>query len=470
MENITKNSIFSIFALGLSLVLLGLSTYKVFALPMTIDECTTYYMLVEMKSNWQVLFDMKSFDTANNHILNTYFARIGYFFFGQTEIALRWGSLLAHVIYLFFSWKLSKKLTESSWFSLGIFVAMNVNPYMLDFFSLSRGYGIMLAMIVASLYYFYENKIWKSCIAIALGVLGNFTMINYMISFCGLYFIFLLLEKNDLKAFFKKIIPPLVIFSLLGALIFRPIMELKKNGEFLYGNESLKEVFKSILYNSGYHAEYLGKDGLEIIAYIYSFLILGGIFISVFQYVKEKNTQRLLIAFFPLLSIFIMILQFYFLGSKYLINRTALLYFPLLMLSIFPWFLLKNIYIKNIITCIILIFSVFHFSETYIPDYCYEWSADDSAKKVVQYIEERAAKDHKKYVLQANNNLLQSVYFHYQKTKNPNIEVLQYRPALTKDTLVDFYYIFENQKSEINEIYNKEVRNFHGQLILEKSG
>lgn len=87
---------------------------------------------------------------AGNHFLSTMLGLIGFELFGYSELAIRWGSIMAFPFYAWGSWLMVRSfprlLRWCAWFAL-IWC-----PFLLDFFSLFRGYGISMAGWIWVLY------------------------------------------------------------------------------------------------------------------------------------------------------------------------------------------------------------------------------------------------------------------------------------------------------------------------------
>jgi len=156
---------------------------------LTFDEAATYFNYIHR--DVLSLFD---FNVANNHFLNTVLTKLSSVILGNGEIALRLPNLIGYILFLAFSFLLLKKFA-SRWIALLGFLLMNLNPYLLDFFSLSRGYGLSLDLLAVSLYFFVScfSKAVKgddsslrdlsiSLAAAAGAVLANFTLLIVYLS------------------------------------------------------------------------------------------------------------------------------------------------------------------------------------------------------------------------------------------------------------------------------------------------
>ncbi len=123
---------------------------------------------------------------TNNHFLNSILARVTYYCFGSSELALRLPNVLAGIAFFVFTARLLCKISEGTWFRLLAFVAITFNAFMLDFFGVCRGYGLSLGLLMASFFYLYISLANKkhfrfeflALTLTALATLANYTLIN----------------------------------------------------------------------------------------------------------------------------------------------------------------------------------------------------------------------------------------------------------------------------------------------------
>jgi hypothetical protein len=161
------------------------------------DEATTFLNYLSGD-----IFQLFNFISPNNHFLNTVLAKIFYVIGGNREWVLRLPNVLAYVMYLVFSFLLVHKWTQKTLAAAG-FLLLNLNPYVLDFFSLCRGYGLSMAFMVAGLYFYvpFLNKRSRpktsgakdlswSLGMVACAVLANLALLNVYV---GLVFFTLVL-------------------------------------------------------------------------------------------------------------------------------------------------------------------------------------------------------------------------------------------------------------------------------------
>ena len=88
-------------------------------------------------------------DTPNNQWLNTLLMRVSQYVFGQSELALRLPNVAAFGLYGAASVMLLSQVRHVEAKAVG-FSLLVVNPFLLEFFGLARGYGLSLAFLAAA--------------------------------------------------------------------------------------------------------------------------------------------------------------------------------------------------------------------------------------------------------------------------------------------------------------------------------
>lgn len=184
--------------LCLSLFLCGYEAARAARLAFTYDEATTY-----LNSIAPGLLSCFRFDSANNHLLNSLLAGLSSLLGGTSEFVLRLPNLLAFPVYLVFAFLILDRFVKKKLIVAAGFVLLAANPYVLDFFSLCRGYGLSLAFLMASLYFLFsflkraardESGLYRplrySLAAASLAVLANFTLLDVYLGLWTFVFCF----------------------------------------------------------------------------------------------------------------------------------------------------------------------------------------------------------------------------------------------------------------------------------------
>src|ERR1051326_3454816 len=129
-----------------SVLLFAYIVARVCMLSFTHDEAFTYLHYV--RCSWETINHLTY---TNNHLLNTWLMKFCNNLFGNSEFSLRLPNVLSYILFLHFSRKLLLVVTDAR-LALGGWLFLNLNPFVLDFFSLARGYGISLGFFMMGLY------------------------------------------------------------------------------------------------------------------------------------------------------------------------------------------------------------------------------------------------------------------------------------------------------------------------------
>ena len=182
-----------------SILLIIYSVYRAATISFTIDESISYNVFVPLS-----FMDIVSFKIAiaNNHMLNTLCMKYISQLFGSSELLLRFPSILSHIVYIIFSYKITRKVSSPVILLAG-FLFLNLNPYLLDFFSLARGYAMAVAFTVVSIYFLLnyiefskaKNITWSLIFAV-LAVLSNFTLLIFFISLIAVFNIYWIVSQS----------------------------------------------------------------------------------------------------------------------------------------------------------------------------------------------------------------------------------------------------------------------------------
>ena len=108
--------------------------------PMVHDECASVLWFVQ-PGEW---LPYQAHWDANNHFLGSGIGALLYHVFGPSRLALRLGSTAAFLVYAWAAWRLGGQVRDRS-VRCCLHGALLLCPFVLDFFSLFRGYAIEMA-------------------------------------------------------------------------------------------------------------------------------------------------------------------------------------------------------------------------------------------------------------------------------------------------------------------------------------
>jgi len=169
-----------------SCLLFAYVAVRAWLVPITWDEAHNY---LEFTRKGILLPSHFWLMAANNHYLNSWLTYLTTGVLGVSELTLRLPTLTAYVLFLYYTSRLCNELS-SPLLRVSAFVVLNGNPYVLDFFSLSRGYGIACGLLAGSLWYLYrflqrDLEVRYSRASLGFGVLAvtaHLTLIHFLIS------------------------------------------------------------------------------------------------------------------------------------------------------------------------------------------------------------------------------------------------------------------------------------------------
>lgn len=337
-----KNLLFFIPALVLAFFVFK----KSFLAPITHDEALSYQ--VYSPKSVKGILAFKEDISANNHILNSLFLKgIRKMGFNQAGM-LR---LAASLSFLLFAWCLFQiNKNPKSLGSMGFYLIACLNPYLLDFFSLARGYGISYGFMALALMLLLQGKneannkklFWAMQVA-SLSLLANFNLVYFSVPF-GLIHLFLFFQHNPIR--FNSLIK-LAGHYLFPALsvdyLYKAFNQLKAAQQLYFGgNKSFElDVVIDQLWCFIYDQNYSLNPTFLLIWKVLPVLLLG--FALAFSLIKKIRQaplfQDFAIAIIILFGAAVCIeLNHYFLGSLYPIKRTGLFMSVLFFITLFLFF------------------------------------------------------------------------------------------------------------------------------------
>lgn len=452
---------------------------------MTHDESSTYLNYIDQPL-WECFYLAKCWGTANLHLINTLLMQLTVGLFGTDEFFVRLPNLMGHVVYLVYSALLVRSISHNHWVRIGSFLLLNTNPYLLEFFSLGRGYGLACAFMIMSLYYlyrFWDDRQLKSLIwcyvATILAILSNFTFLNYWAALTAV--VGLAVIQGWLN---REILPGISVLKadsyqpsphamaaviggsalLLFAMLYYPISFLRKLGEFEYGSNTLAETYHRLLNDSIQTQGYFGPDTLPV------FKVMGIVFVLAalvygLSLVRKKETasQQYLFSSCLLVLVFFLaiITQRYLLGTKYLVDRKAVIFIPLLgipfVVALHHWATTRYQKVFTGFAIALTAFLILHMTRTFNLHRCQEWYYDVHTREVLEYVSSRV-KPGEKVKLGEYWLFTHSSNFYIRTQELDFVEPIKYEKKVRTDRLYDYYYVEPSHGKVIHPDYVLEKK------------
>jgi hypothetical protein len=271
---------------------------------LTHDETATFYRYIQPELFMPYALDL----SANNHILNSILSYFFYSVFGISPLVLRLANLLAFPFYFIYVVKFAGLLRH--WFlRVTAVVALTCLHNFLEFFALSRGYGLSMGLLLPALWYLtrsLENArttdYLRTLLLLALAVAANLTLLNTSLIVIGLLAMRLItLPHPSLRKTWRQWL--LILFVGLGSAAYFAafLFKLKELGELYYGLTTgiWQITVRTILYTM------LDPDWwiFEILTAFYLiFIVAAGIWIILKQVSRDKLFDKRLLFFYLLMG------------------------------------------------------------------------------------------------------------------------------------------------------------------------
>ena len=294
------------------------------------------------------IYDIIWLFDANNHLLNTGMILASSYILGESELALRFPNVLAFIIYLFCCYIILKR-ADNWWLMCIGFSLLLLNPYLLEFFGVARGYGLSVGLLFCSLHFFMRKKIHEhtyrsflgdfvfAMIFASLAMLANLSLVIFYIALLGcftLQYIFYVSKTDNYPKFIF-----VVLFScgpLLLIIIWLLVLNATKR---LYvGFPSFAGTIDSLFKLSYYFTNSNLVSMLTFCSVIVCFI--AGVIFVIRKKRFDGNLFKLIVLLF-LLFLGFSLLHIFF-GSKFPPARTAIFFIP--MFGLFLYYFIVDAY------------------------------------------------------------------------------------------------------------------------------
>jgi hypothetical protein len=448
---------------------------KSMAMQITHDESYT----VEILSK-QPIWDLITYKSSytNNHILNTLLVKLLFFVFNSDHHALaRVPNILAFIFYFYYCFRFSQRWISDNWVGLMFISVACCNPYLLDFFGLTRGYGLSIGLEMASIYFaarfVLDNHRKSLTISLLLSIFSVYAQFATLHFYLGLNLLIVLyLSHNYLKtkennALIKGVLIQFLGFLLLALLIYLPIKAIIKNNEIAYyGKDGIWGSTLSSLINGSLYAQSYFKNDQTIpifksLTIALFFLLTAFLSFNVGNKSINKSEKTYPSVFATILffsTCFSVVSQFYLLGNQYVVDRTALFFYPLLalLMPVIPLFFGQiQKQLSGFIAILFIVFSMYHIKRSHSFEYYREWWYDRHTYDVLDLMKTEYDNSDKKEPIKLTTNWLfcPSFTYHQKQKKADYIAPIIYHSQIDTSTVFDFYYTTQEEVPQLKSKY-----------------
>ncbi len=363
---------------------------------MTHDEAYSFY---NVKHFWYV----ETLCTGNTHWFNFLAIKTAVLLGCEKAWQLRWFTLLSAIVFLGvgYHWLKTIKSTPAKVFAFSFLL---LNPYLLDYLSLARGYaaGLMFESLgICFLMMAYSGKrSWHSFFALffsGMAALANFNFFYFFAAFSLFYFYQFYFKKGFSFLKQKRFYIDLLFSLVITVLVLRALLFITKcsNDIGAYGGESLVDsVFYGFVDGFVYRNVLLPPHVIFIIACVlFSMLICAALF-GVYH-LKRKHQQLYSSAScIFLLMLLLLLINKQFFNVLYPTYRTTLMFFPLMAIILSCFFneIVKHITLKKIVLYGLSLLIIVNFAMSLNLRSTFDYPEQRDAKKAFDLLQDMGAK------------------------------------------------------------------------------
>jgi hypothetical protein len=454
---------------------------RTFVVPITTDEYLTLRYFVER--DWGAVFASYHPDpvhASNNHVLNSIFVKLSVSIFGEHDWAIRLHVLAAFVVCYYYLLKLFKQLEVPPMRSAMYLVLVFLNPYLLDFFGIARGYALSMAGWSAATYYFilYRNEaslrnLRNLLVWLFLAVYANFSAMYFALLF-GLALLSCLYQ-NKKEPFVKKHLLLIGFACVVAAAITYQPLYRTLHAKSTHGGTTgfftdtiVSYVLSSIHYNPHVRASGVFAFGLRY-RELYGVLLLVAWATAVACGFKKIKPRLLTIALQSLVYqgvgvALICVVLFHSLQVPYPLTRTTLLFslpFVVSFLVAMEVLVRQNDRLRYFLLAA-TVAATLHFMVCCNLDNTKEWEAEGDAKRVLRYLQ-TVRKDGRLIHIGVENFRYPSLAFYDRYKYKGIIDVEWLNPAMRPE--FEYLYVPGDDIKNYEPIYKVEENFGHGVLL-----
>jgi hypothetical protein len=329
----TNSSKFSTLAfIVVSAIVFVIVAIRCATVPFNHDETATFFYYIQQGDFLPYI----SHVDANNHILNSGLGFICFKLFGDSPFALRLPNLLALLVLIIATFRISKQLTQTH-SRLVLLAGFLLSFHWLSFYSVCRGYGLSMAFLVLSISYLIEyfnskelKKLFLFYLFIQLAISAILILVMVAIVLTFAVVIFQLLQKEFVK---KQNLIGLFFHLLLIAFWIKYSFFLQENNALYMGEGN----------NSYWHVTFISLIQLltgtynKYVPFFILFCFIALVVVALITNLKRKKNLFSPSLFYPLLLIGL-IIMFYLmkilLGVNYPEDRAALFFYVFFVISL----------------------------------------------------------------------------------------------------------------------------------------
>lgn len=363
---------------------------------MTHDEAYSFY---NAKHFWWV----ETLCTGNTHWFNFLAMKTCILFGLEKTSQLRWFTLLSSGIFLTtaYFWIKSLKDIPAKVFAFSIAL---LNPFLIDYLSLARGYSTALMFEVLSItcYYLASNNNKRNLSVLSLffagmAAIANFNFFYFFVAFSVIYFYQYHFKKG--LAFIKDKLFYVEFIYVVGisALVIKALrfITICSNDIGAYGgNDIVSSVFGGYVQTLLYQEGLINSVTVQITTYVICLLVIVSAVFGILFSKKHKCTWYTFASSLLLIMLALTVFNKWFLDVLYPTHRTVLMFYPLIAMILLGFVnaVITKHKIKAVISYSVGVCFIIHFLMNVSLHYCFDYWQQTDTKDCFTYLDSIGAK------------------------------------------------------------------------------
>ncbi len=461
-------------------LLLFLVTKEAITIPLTHDEGNTIYC--STTPFWDIVTYKDP--VPNNHILNTLLIKADTAIFGQSLFIARLHNVLSFIPFFIFTVLLAYGLVRDFWVRMALVLMVTAQPYMLDFFAVTRGYGLSVSFEMISLYYLLRQlqepntrNLMATLSFAAIGVYANFTLLNYYLPLSAILMIhsWMVHDRGDKKLFAKNVITVTGIGAALFLVIIVPVKKMVATKQFVFWGTTgfLSDTASPLIVSLRSAVDYFKASNEEIFTYVTGFFV---VMIAMGVYLLSRRKERTPAMWFFILPAAVLLynhLQFYLLDVPFLNARTALFLVPL---ACIPMAISLDLLLKLwsrfgfVLLLAVNFLLIQHFVRGQKVTGTFEWYYDVNTYDVLDVVKEMTESGHAPRPSRINCYWIfyPSVSYHTDHQYKDNLVMAPWGTKIEDDTESTFYYTERGELDKLRDKFDIIKEYSQGERVLLK--
>jgi hypothetical protein len=422
---LSERRLSNILAIAVLVAVFASNIYRAIHQSITADEAFVYNDYIG--GPWDHFFLIYD---AGNHVLQTLASRLSVAAFGLSEFSMRLPTLLGGLLYLIIVYRLCRYIFRTDWVFLLAVATLSLNPFVSDYLSAARGYGMALGLFFLGLYLMIrfvneraqtipEHMPWVGLV-LGLSVTANLVFVIPSLALGGLLMIIVFLDKRllvGLRGRLRWLLHAMWIpfFFPVFVLLEVPLSRAHKDA-FYYGKDSLHYTASTLILRSFFHHYNSWAPGgipqrvidhteflATWVAPAVILVLLGALLAMVRRWVVVHTFHELtcvdrayfFVAAATFVSFAILVAAHWLLKAPYPIDRGAIYIVPLLTLAtvllVDRMCSSSNRFITRIGigAATLVLLSLFYFARGATTSYYSEWRYDAGTKDICAIILQR---------------------------------------------------------------------------------